>query len=108
MTKEEWIAEILPMFNDIGILHESELGRLVGFAEDDSDYYYVVRHMRNFRYDFKDSEGFYTVHHSCVGAFVSLKNIYGDRYTHMDNVFTMNGAPPADKFIIKDLGKVDW
>ena len=108
MTKEEMIAEMIPMFNDIGILHETELGRLVGFAEDDDDYYYIVRHLKNFRYDFKDEDGFYTVHHSCVGAFVSLKPIYGERYEHMDDVFTTNGAPHADTFIIKNLGKADW
>jgi hypothetical protein len=102
-SREEWIAKAKSMFNDIGILHESEIGRLVGFAEDDSDYYYIVRHIQGNRYLFKDEEGFYTVHHSCVGEFVSLKNIYGERYTHMDNVFTMNGAPPANTFIIKDL-----
>lgn len=101
MDRDEIIAELKSMHNHIGVFNDTELGRLVGFAEDEMDYYYIVRHLRQNVNARKDSEGYYTIYHSFVGPFVSLKDIYGERYEYMDNCFTMNGAPPSDDFIIK-------
>jgi hypothetical protein len=99
----------MAMHNHIGIVSDMEIGRLVGFAEDQMDYYHIVRYMKpTSTLHRRDSNGFYTAFHSMVGSFISLKDIYGDRYDHMDTVFAMNGAPPSGDFIIKVMDTNLW
>jgi hypothetical protein len=107
IDRDQIIKDLKKMHNHIGIINDTELGRLVGFSEDFMDYYYIIRHICNERIH-KDNEGFNTTHHSMVGSFVSLKDIYGDRYTHMDEIFTINGAPPSKEFIIKVEKTSNW
>lgn len=94
MTREDFIKEMRAMHNHIVIVHDHQLGRLVGFHEDDNDYYYHVRHIDRGP----------TVYHSAVGHCESLKGVYS-RYDVLDRIFTMNGAPPSDEFLITDHGQ---
>lgn len=89
--REEYIAELKAMHNHIGLCFDSELGRLIGFHEDESDYYFVVS-VTNGR-GRKNNEVFY----SMVGAFESLKDKM-ERYDQIENTFTLNGAPPTPEF----------
>ncbi len=75
------------MFNDICLVSDTEVMRLVGLHEDACDYYYRVRDLRG-----KE------VCHSAVCPCVSLKGMY-PRYEHLENIFSLNGCPPAPEFI---------
>lgn len=88
LTFEKFADEMRPFHNDICILYDSELVRLIGVHEDQVDLYYVVQNRRG-----KVS------YCTAVGSCVSLKNRYPvDRYESMDHLFSLNGAPPVAHF----------
>ena len=96
LTFEQLINEHKPNHNDICILYDMTLVRLVGVAEDEDDYYYIVREVT--------PKGEYLA--SCVGWLYSLKGIIAqERYDNMDNLFSLNGAERSDEFIIQRLGE---
>lgn len=97
VTREEVIAELRPMFNHVGIYCDTHLYRLVGFGEDDSDYYYILRCMNGERHRYKDNQFWGTF----VARFRTLKGLLPDlEYQQTDNVFAWNGAPRAEEFLI--------
>jgi hypothetical protein len=82
------------MFNDICIISDMDLVRLVGCSFDLMDSYYHVR----FPNGFHSSAMGYDMHMSAVGACISLKGIY-PRYDQLENHFNLNGCPPVSEFI---------
>jgi hypothetical protein len=82
------------------VIAGTELGRVVGYGEDEDDCYFIVQHMR--------PKG--AVWHSCVGGFYSLELLRGqgyvrssegedwDDYVRLDTVLSLNGAPKAETF----------
>ncbi len=76
------------MFNDICIVGDTDLARLIGFHEDEWDYFYLMLYT-----------GGKSCLHSAVGSCISLKSIY-PRYEQMDKVFSLNDAPKNKYFSI--------
>lgn len=95
IDKEAYIEEVRDMFNHICLLHDSELVRCIGFAEDALDFYYIV----------KDKFGKLSFG-TFVGACISLKDSY-ERYGQLENIFNLNGCPPEEEFIIKKFSDLD-
>jgi hypothetical protein len=92
--KEELISEMRAMHNDIGINAAGELRRLIGFYEDDEDYYYHVQ-------DVWGEEQYC----SAVGKFISLKGrLDQDDYASLDEMFELNGGRPTTEFLVQKAG----
>ncbi len=90
------LAECRKMFNDICIVGDTNIGRLIGFHEDENDYYYHILYMKG-----------KTRLHSAVGPCISLKGIY-PRYKQIDKIFSLNGAFKKNNFYrsnIEENGK---
>lgn len=93
MDIDDMIEEVRPIHNDICILYDSELVRVVGVAEDEADLYYIVR-----RTNGPGKNEFWA---SAVGGIISLNGLYPeDRYVYLDSSLEMNGAPPSEEFIV--------
>jgi len=90
----DFSKECREMFNDICIIGDMDLVRLVGCSFDLMDMYYHVR----FPNGFHASTMGHDMHMSAVGPCVSLKGIY-PRYDSMENIFNLNGCPPVIEFI---------
>ena len=86
--RAEVIAEMKAMHNHICILADTDLVRLIGFDEDETDYYYIVREL-----------GGRETGCSYVGPCISLKGKV-ERYEQMDDVFALNNAGPTEEFKI--------
>jgi hypothetical protein len=84
-----------------------ELGRLIGFAEDDHDYYLIIRYPK-----YPDGRLSY---HTAVGGYIFLdrlkfqncvvstgEEVWSD-YTRMDSLLTLNGAPKEPEFLVRVL-----
>lgn len=86
--------EYRPFHNDICVIHDHLLARLVGVAEDESDFYYKVIPL-----------GGKASYCSAVGSCVSLKAGYPDpeRYACLDRTFALNGAVPSPEFEVTVL-----
>lgn len=94
LTLESLAAEMQPFHNDICIVHDCEMGRLIGVAEDDSDLYYMVARL-----------GKGVQYYSAVGSCVSLRGHYPeDAYTRLDNVHGYNNAGKTETFEQRVLG----
>jgi hypothetical protein len=94
---EEIRDELVPIHDHICLVYDSELLRLVGIAQDDSDFYYHCR-------DFSGGERYM----SAVGWIVSLKDCYpADGYARMESMFALNGCPPSGTFLETVLPDVD-
>jgi hypothetical protein len=89
------------------VLLGSNLGRLIGFAEDDHDYYLIIRYP-----DYPDGRISY---HTAVGGYIFLNQlkfqdcvvsttgeVWSD-YTRMDSLLALNGSPKEEEFIVKKL-----
>lgn len=91
LTLETLAAEMRPAVNDVCIVHDTFIGRLVGVQETEEDFYYVVRAM-----------GKGEVLASAVGHCVSLKGHYPQAaYNRLNNVLTLNNAGPVDEFQVR-------
>ena len=77
--------------NDVCLLHDYELVRLLGVAEDDFDLYYKVVNLAGKVY-----------YASAVGACESLREVYS-RYTQLDSVFEHNNAKKTEVFSVETL-----
>lgn len=82
------------MFNSICICGDAHrIGRLIGFSEDDEDYYYVVRFT-----------GGDVMRWSQVGWIIPLRKYLPKRaYEFLEHVNNLNGNPPADEFLIERI-----
>lgn len=88
MTFQELIDECRPMHNDICIVADSDLARIVGVHHGENDFYYRLRGI---------SRGEWLM--SAVANVLSLRGLY-PTYDIMDEVFALNHARPSDEFII--------
>jgi hypothetical protein len=72
-------------FNEIGIYGGDSITRLIGYSEDESDCYYILRFLPVWNDDFS---GFTnkTVHCSMVGGWYSIKSMgkKGYKYTELN------------------------
>ena len=85
--KDVYIEEARKLFNHICINGSGHVVRIVGFHEDESDYYWITRDLFGTQ-----------VYSSCVGGYESLKGKI-EFYDDVERVFTVNGCPPAESFI---------
>lgn len=98
LTLEKLTEDTKPFHNDICILYDSVLVRLVGIADDGDDFYYIVREMG-------PKNEYYA---SAVGHIISLRPTYpAERYKYMSDIFEMNGAPPTEEFEVRVLNSPD-
>lgn len=90
-NRDERLSEMHGMFNVIGICGDAQtVARLIGFHEDERDYYYHVRFI-----------GGKETRWSAVGWFIPLRGAIEERaYAFLEQVFCLNGCPPADEFVI--------
>jgi hypothetical protein len=84
-----------------------EIGRVIGYAEDDHDCYVIVKFAHY-------PEG-RIVYHSCVGGYVFLERLRKQDATKMrdgriiddldrlDTMLALNGAPRVESFLVKTL-----
>lgn len=91
--RDQFIIEqkIKEMFNDICILIDTSLVRLVGFGSDTMDFYYIC----------KDIDG-RIIRMTAVGSIFSLKNSY-PRYQQMEHKFNINRCPRETQFILEHI-----
>jgi hypothetical protein len=85
------------------VLLGTEVGRLVGYAEDDQDCYLIINYPNPAK----------TVWHTCVGGYHWLDRLRGqhlvnayngerwDDYGRIDTVLELNGAPKVENFILE-------
>jgi hypothetical protein len=92
-------------FNEIVYMGCMSPARLVGFAEDAYDYYYVVIPYENNK--FSDSPNG-RVWHSAVDWCLPIKTRFEAReYEMVEHRFAINGIDPVDAFLeLKDDGTV--
>lgn len=79
--------------NDVCILYDCDIVRLVGVGDDGDGYYYIVRGCR--------PNKTVNVWASAVGSILSLRGLIPEeRYEQMDRQLTLNGAGPSEEFIL--------
>jgi hypothetical protein len=91
LTREKAIEECKKNFNHIGIYGGFQLCRLIGFGEDEDDFYYYTI----------DVDG-KKVFNSMVGGFFSIKNMGEEGYKYTDVNISYH-CPEAKEFTITDL-----
>lgn len=92
LTLESLAEEMRPHLNAICIVHDTEMGRLVGVCETEDDFYYLVHRMGQPA----------PTYFSAVGHCVSLKGSYpAKHYDRLDSVFSLNKAVPVPEFIVR-------
>ncbi len=84
------------MFNHVGVYGGTNLCRLIGYAEDISDCYYIV----------KDENG-KVCYESMVGGFFSIKKMGKRGYKYTEVNFARM-SPKAEKFEIKHIPSGIW
>lgn len=88
MNLKDHEANFAPFHNHVCLLYSMKVVRLVGVAEDASDFYYVVREI---------GRGEYWA--SAVGHISSLRGKLDEgEYERADNLLSLNGAGPTDGF----------
>ncbi|MDA8151503.1 MAG: DUF550 domain-containing protein [Acidithiobacillus sp.] len=91
LTLDKLRVQMEPMLNHICIVFDTDIGRLVGVAEDDHDFYYLV-----------DTIACKRTRYSAVGHVFSLKDrIPEDRYAAMDRMHTENGCPAVAAMVVE-------
>lgn len=83
MSFEEFIDKYKHLFNKLVIAFDCKIHRLLGFAEDELDYYFIL----------KDRSG-KEIWHTAVGGIIDITMV--DRYKYLDNVFHINHCPRID------------
>jgi len=86
------------------VLMEGQVARLVGYAEDDDDYYLLVKYPFGSRYKERNTW------HTAVGGYIFLDKLKGqkevvattgdiwDDFTRLDSLLELNGAPKTNFF----------
>ena len=94
LTPQALEAYVKNHFNEV-VVSCLDLGRLVGVASDDSDYYYILK----FPYGSRHSIS-YT---SAVGDVMLLKGqLKDDDYDRLERLLALNGCEPEEEV------KLDW
>lgn len=95
MCRDHFNEPVITMF---------DVGRLVGYAEDDSDCYLIV--------NYPNGADRRTVWHTCVGGYTFLDRLKGqhlvisykgdrwDDFYRIDSVLELNGCPKVPEFIV--------
>lgn len=92
LTLESLAAEMRPFHNDICIVHDLRMGRLLGVCETEEDFYYVVHLIT------EEAPGLF----SAVGPCVSLKPTYPvEDYARLEQIFALNRVPASETFLVK-------
>jgi hypothetical protein len=92
-TIEQEIKRLPHMFNEIGLYADTRVCRLIGFADSEVDYYYILMFPA-----LLEDDPEHIVYSSMVGPWVSLKGHYR-RYKQLDNQMTnVWNCPPQDKW----------
>ena len=87
--KWELLEELRPQLNDIGVVADTQIGRLVGLGEDDEGLCYILRLV-----------GGVERRCSVSAPFMSLRYSFPPHsYETLNFIFALNGAPPSDIFI---------
>lgn len=99
LTLDSLAEEIRPILNDICIVHDAVLARVIGVAEDEDDYYYIGMGLQGRR-----------TYYSAVGHCTSLRPGYpAERYAVLENLFTLNGGERVAELEIAHLKtSADW
>lgn len=93
LTIDSFTKEFQKHHNDICIIHDHKLERLIGVAETSEDFYYIT-----------SSLGGKISYSSAVGWCVSLKDSYPAKdYDRLENIFSLNGSGKVDKFIVEEM-----
>lgn len=94
------LDEVIEHFNE-PVLAYDNLVRLIGFGEDESDYYYICVHV-----------GGETVWYTAVGGMFYLNRLKGqgfvtnidgkewDDFLRLDSFLSLNSAPKVDEMLI--------
>lgn len=99
-TFETLTEELKPHLNELCLLYDTDIVRLIGVGVDDMDLYYIVQN-KNHRPTDGGSER--VVWASAVGGLVPLKGILPrDSYERAYNTLGYNGCPAVAEFLIKD------
>lgn len=98
LTAEKLIREMRPYFNEICLIYDFSLGRLVGIHEGEDDFYYIIHFPYGHPHGRELPEGGKEVLCSAVGYCTTMKG--HERYDALDANFARNGCPPIDEFII--------
>jgi hypothetical protein len=95
LTLDTLAERLRPHHDEICIVGDMDLVRLVGVGADDDDLYYIVQDHRH--------EGPGIVWFSAVGAMLPLKGrVPEEDYRRMENIFTLNGCAPTGNFRVED------
>lgn len=90
LTLDKLRKEVEPILNDVCIIGGTTICRLVGVAEGEDDYYYIVYTLEQKR-----------IYWSAVGLVFSLKNcIPEDKYQIMDDILCLNECHPVEKMLV--------
>lgn len=102
MNNKEIISkEVEKHFNEIIIDFGIRIGRLVGFAETEEDYYYIISH-KNGERNSHTKEGHSYL--SAVSDLVYLKDTLSDfDYERLDRLMEINGAPKENEVILQGI-----
>lgn len=100
-NREILIKEVEKHFNEIIIDFGLRVGRLVGFAETEEDYYYIISH-KNGERNVHSKEG-----HSYLSAvcdLIYLKETISDfDYNRLDKLIEINGVPKESELILQGI-----
>jgi hypothetical protein len=97
MTLDELAEKMRPLHNQICMLYDRELVRLVGVAQDEHDFYYIVRNPQ------AQTEADRDTFASAVGHCYGLKeHLPTERYARTDALFALNGAVETETFAVVD------
>lgn len=93
LTLESLAAEMQPHHNEVVIVHDIYIGRLIGVADDEFDYYYMVA-----------TAGQGLGYYSAAGHCVSLRGHYPEEdYARLDNILELNNAGKTAEFELRVL-----
>lgn len=96
-TVEKEIKGLKRKFNNIGLYCDTDVCRLIGFADSGIDYYYILAYPSLVGVNPR------VVYGSMVGSFVSLKGHYR-RYKQLEELFTnIWSCPPQKEWKIETI-----
>ena len=98
MTLHQLAEKYKPHHNELCLLYDTEMVRLIGVGQDDQDLYYIVQKMG---YNGKNND--HISWSTAVGRILPLKGIIPEySYKRADSVHTFNGCGPTKNFLVED------